>query len=57
MNNECLMITRRVIKEYLSLSVILSLQKRDHVFVLSLCHLSLDKTMNKMTPELCVLIR
>lgn len=56
MTNECLMITMRVIKEYLSLSVTLSLQKRDRVSVLSLCHLSLVKTVSKMTAELCVLM-
>lgn len=47
------MIIMRVIKEYMSLSVTLNLQKRDHVFAQSLCHLSLDKTMSKMTSELC----
>lgn len=42
-------------KADLSLRVALSLQKRDHAFASSLCHLSLDKTRSKMTPELCVL--
>lgn len=49
------MISMRVIKEYLPLRVTQSLQIRDHVFTQSLCHLSLDKTMSKMTPEVCAL--
>lgn len=56
MNNECLIvINMRDSKADLSLRVALSLQKRAHAFAPSLCHLSLGKTMNKMTPALCVL--